>query len=232
MPNLIVNRGDAVPNLHGFQGSIVFNEELLRLEGHSETLRLMLVDNAFRPGTSCLSLSISSERKGVSPWDLVSRQLNGLTAANLREYVLEVDRRHPMEKRWDVLHGTDGQRVFRERYAGIQVFHAPLVHRIKPLKAVPTNWTMAHVKQALANGQFRNLRCDAQYSDDYARDAMNNYYAGSLDAMEFLARLVTAGADSHIPSGRCGWRTALDPKTMMVYVNQHTFDRNSFTLVL
>ncbi|KWA84039.1 hypothetical protein WL29_21985 [Burkholderia ubonensis] len=232
MVNLTINSGDTVPKLRGFQGSIVFNDELLHLEGRSDNVRLMLVDNAFRPGTSCPSLSIQSEIMGVSPWDLIARQLSGLTAANLREYVLEVGRRHPMEKNWDVLHGADGQRVFRVQYQGTQVFHAQLIHRIKPLKAVPARWTMAHVKQALANGQFRNLRCDAQYSDDYARDAMNSYYAGPLDTMVFLERLVTAGADSHIPSGRCGWGTALDPKTMTVYVNQHTFDRNSFTLVL
>ena len=232
MPNLTINRGDAVPKLRGFQGSIVFNDVLLHLVGRSDLLSVTLVDHAFLPGKTCLSFSISADDKGVSPWDLVAHQLNGLTAANLREYALTIERRHPLEKDCDVLHGTDGQRVFRRRYPGTQVFHAPLVHRIKPLKALPTRWSMAHVKQALANGQFKSLRCVGRYSDDYARDALNNYSAGPLDSMAFLERLVTAGAESYITSGQCGWRTALDPATMTVHVNQHTFDRNSFTLVL
>lgn len=228
----IVTQADQAASLHEFYGTRVFNEELLHLFGRPDLINVTLVDNAFLPGKSCLSVSIRSNDERKSPWDLVERQLNGLTAANLREYVLTIERRHPFDKICDVLDGTDGQRIFRRRYAGIQVFHAALLHRIKPLKAVPTRWNMGHVKQALANGQFRNLRCDAQYSDDFARDALNNYYAGPLEALPFLERLVTAGADSYITSSQCGWGTALDLATMTVCVNQHTFDRNSFTLVL
>jgi hypothetical protein len=134
--------------------------------------------------------------------------------------------------RWDVLQGIDGQRVFRTHIPGSQVFHARFLHRIPRLMAIPERWTLMHVKQALANGQFRNLRCDGQYSDDYKRDAMNNNYERPLDAIHFLERLVSVGAESGLSAGRSGWGTTLDRQTMKVYVSQHNFDNNSFTLVL
>lgn len=230
MSTLILHAGEPVPNLRNFEGEIEFTDELLHLHSSARTVTLTLLDNALRRGAFVPKLQFSCKGKPV--WELIAAQLNDLSPRSLREYVLEIERRHPLVGQWDVLEGNDGQRVFRTHIPGSQVFHERFVNRIPRLKAVPERWTLMHVKQALANGQFKDLRCDSQYSDDYARDVLNDYYAGALEASAFLARLVSAGSDSGISAGQCGWETSLNAGTMKVMVNQHSFDNNSFTLVL
>jgi hypothetical protein len=232
MKSLIINAGDPAPSLRSFKGDLEFTAQLLQVESYGRVVCLTLLDNALLRGATVPTLQFSSEHGPKGVWKLISAQLNGLTAENLREYVLEIERRHPLTGRWDVLQGIDGQRVFRTHIPGSQVFHARFLHRIPRLMAIPERWTLMHVKQALANGQFRNLRCDGQYSDDYKRDAMNNNYERPLDAIHFLERLVSVGAESGLSAGRSGWGTTLDRQTMKVYVSQHNFDNNSFTLVL
>ncbi len=227
MPTTIILAGDPEPDLLKREGAppYEFAQHQLRVEAGSYPL-MHLLDDVQRPGKdiSLFSFSVLPGFTGTA-WELLDAHLGGVTPARLRAYLVEIECRHPYAGSTSVLEGTDGQRLYRQRLRATSVYAVLALPRIPKLTAVPKKWTLADVKRALANGQFKELRCDGEYSDDYARDAMHNYHVGPRAAESILAPVMADGA-------RSGWRTYLDAETMRVTINQHHFNRNSFTLVL
>ena len=88
------------------------------------------------------------------------------------------------------------------------------------LKTAPAKWTLPHVCKALLNGQFKSLRCNGVYTDDYAYDAAVNFREGDLSdqAADFVRRIMES------PSGWWAYATGTT-----VSICCHHFDNNSFT---
>ena len=102
-----------------------------------------------------------------------------------------------------------------------KVYTALGMKRLRPLTEVPTKMTMAHVKRALANGQFKDLRCDADIHD--LGPVPSN--TGPRPVAPFLRQLVEAEQYT-------GWYVGYSAAVNRVTVNHHHFDRNSFELVI
>lgn len=153
-PTIVVNPGDAIPDLTTLQGTVDFATEKLRLSVNNiGALRVILADNAFIPGATCPTLTFLSYRRGVSIWEMLDKLLNGITPQNIRAYATEIERRHPRQGKNNVLHGIDGQRAFRSDRSTSRVFFTPAVGSVPRLERVPAKWSIEPLIQVLANAQ-------------------------------------------------------------------------------
>lgn len=110
---------------------------------------------------------------------------------------------------------TDSKRVFNP---------FTIKENYKPLKEKPSKWTLKHALRALVNNQYKNFKCDGQYSDDYAWDNANNYGKGEIkDVNYFIEKIINE------PSG---WKAREWDNNNLINVDCHSFNLNSFELVL
>ena len=111
--------------------------------------------------------------------------------------------------------------IYKSSLKGIRVFSPFNLDQIKPLKSEPKKWTITHVIRALLNGQYKSLKCNGVYTDDYAYDAAMNYRKGEIsDGQAFAQRILES------PSG--WWAYQQDES---VSICCHSFDSNSFVPV-
>jgi len=116
----------------------------------------------------------------------------------------------------------DSTRLFTKNVRkSSRVFSPFNAGKVKPLKAMPKKWTLTHVKKAILNGQYKDLRCTGTYSDDYAYDAAYNYQIGDLNGIDFIKDIIES------PSG---WWTS--ERNGVVSICCHSFDSNEFTPVI
>jgi len=117
---------------------------------------------------------------------------------------------------------TEGIKIYRSESKGVRVFSPFNLNNVKPLKAMPKKWTLTHVRSALVNGQFKDLRCNYVLTDDYAWDAAVDFRKGSIKApIEFIKGIIEN------PSG---WWTSFRDGSVAVCC--HSFDSNEFTPVV
>lgn len=117
---------------------------------------------------------------------------------------------------------VDNLEIWKSELKAIRVFSPFNLHYIKPLAELPKKWTLTHVYKVIVNGQFTGLKCDGQYSDDYAFDNSVNYMIGTINyPMAWIKKIIEhpSGWHCYISEGR-------------VHVNCHSFDCNSFTPVI
>ncbi|MEX3983784.1 hypothetical protein AB4Y45_32900 [Paraburkholderia sp. EG287A] len=153
-PARVVNPGDPIPDLTEFHGTIDFVAEKIRLtSNHLGCLRVILADNAFAPEATCPTFTFRSVRGGRSIWQQLEPILNGITPANIREYVCEIERRHPRHGSTHQMIGTDGQQVHRFNRPASRVYFTPALANVPALDDLPRKWSFALLTQALANGQ-------------------------------------------------------------------------------
>jgi len=112
----------------------------------------------------------------------------------------------------------DNFTVYFDILEGVRVFSPFAFSHLKPLNALPKKWTIPHVIRALANDQFTDLRCDGEYTDDYASDAQTDCNRGPREAMTIIYDLVKDVGS---------WRTYLADDGR-VRVCCYTFNNNSF----
>ncbi len=106
---------------------------------------------------------------------------------------------------------------------GVRVYSPFALDRLKPLKETPKKWTVKHAIRAIANGQYKELRCKGYYTDDYAMDAAYDFRRGEIKAPhDFIQKII-----EH-PSG---WWSSLG-ETGCVNLCCHHFDSNGFVLDL
>ncbi|MBX4272028.1 hypothetical protein [Clostridium estertheticum] len=56
--------------------------------------------------------------------------------------------------------------------------------------AQPTKWKIGNIVKAILSGQIYEGKCDSMLSDDYSRDAENNFYKGRIDLLELCKELI------------------------------------------
>lgn len=115
----------------------------------------------------------------------------------------------------------EGVKVGKTSKKAIDVFNPMTIKETyKPLKEVPSKWTLKHALRAIANFQFEDLRCDGVYTDDYAWDNAVNYQMKEIkNTAYFLKKVIES---------KSGWRVYdCDGR---INVNCHYFDTNSFKL--
>jgi hypothetical protein len=235
---IIVQPGDAIPDLESVIGCIEFTEHRLQLrtDGSSNYpesedsvrraprstphhgVELILLDNALLPGRYCPAFNFYSDLRGRTVWELFKALLTDLSPATLRAYLLEIEERHPRNARLGGiarLRGSDGQDLFTRSYPSTRVFSLAMVGRIRPIPAAPGLWDMSAVKAALANGQFENLKAK-----------------GGISALALLEEVVTKNLGRYYPDCDFGWSTKLDHPTRNVSISRHGRPHSSFTLKL
>ncbi len=105
-----------------------------------------------------------------------------------------------------------------------RVFSPFALSRITPLKEIPKKWTLTHVYKALVNHQYKDLKCEGVYTDDYAFDAAYDFQKGVIgNGLSFISKIIES------PSG---WYAYQDKEDGRVSINCHSFDCNSFIPVL
>lgn len=150
-------------------------------------------------------------------------QAPGLGSQALASYLRKIAVKNPMYGRSYVrMHGTDGQDVQRSRVPSSRVYSKLGMSRLEPLPAKPAKPTMEHVKRALANGQYRDLRGDSGVIGSPAPDSR----VGALDVDEFLWKLV--GLQDY-----AGWYVGFrKDEPYRVIVANGWLECNSFELVI
>jgi hypothetical protein len=115
--------------------------------------------------------------------------------------------------------------IHRSEAKGVRTFSPLHLHRVKPLSSAPKKWTIRSAYRAVVNGQFQWLKSDGTYTDDYARDAANDFYRGEIENhLPWIANIIER------PSG---WRVWVDDEDeQIISVNCHSFDLNSFKFCL
>lgn len=187
---------------------------LLRYQPYRSTYLIQDLSNAFKSGQSCPAFSLQYPHE--DNWRELVQDVDGDMGELLARLMDQT-----ADKGGIALPIAHGITVHRRSIPGVNTFSPFHLNRFKPLPAEPAKWTLAHMKRALANGQYEDLRCDGVYTDDYARDAERNYEVGPLKAMELLRNLIESSS---------GWRTYA--ANGRVHVNCHHFDLNSFRLNL
>jgi hypothetical protein len=227
MTDTIIHKGQPIPELLNLYGKVYIEEHQLSYQMYQDSLRIMLLDNALATGKTCAEYVISTQGYRGHSVDIINvfAKLTGeFNIQNVKRHLLGLtftaDRYHNMSQNLD----EEGTVTVSLSYRDSNRTFSPFtLERLKPLKEIPKKWNITTAKRALANNQFRNLRCNGCYSDDYAYDAAVNFHKGPRAATPLLEDLVTS------PSG---WWTSLDEQTGSVSICCHHFDSNSFTLDL
>ncbi|SHJ62887.1 hypothetical protein SAMN02745165_02810 [Malonomonas rubra DSM 5091] len=196
---------------------LYFEEQQVKMKRSQGQVRITDLSEAMKSGRQCRSYSLNdTEECGALNW-LSSRSFDwplifaGLGALPWADRFREFD---AIE--------VEGAKVYMEDVKAIRVYSPFNLAVIKPLKEEPKKWTLRHVLRALLNGQFKELRCDGQYSDDYAGDAARNFGRGEIaNARAFARRIMES------PSG---WWTHSGENSVSVCC--HHFDSNSFVFDL
>lgn len=86
---------------------------------------------------------------------------------------------------------------------------------------IPKKWGVQHIIKGILSGQIKEGQCIQILTDDYSRDAENNFYKGKLDLMEFCKDLV-----EHTSGWRCNVDKINEDGTISLDVNMYSFNRN------
>lgn len=227
MPDTLIRKGQPIPDLLNLYGKVYIEEHQLSYQMYQDHLRITLLDNALATGKTCAEYVVSTQGfrgHAVDIINMFTRLVGEFSIPAVKRHLMSLtftaDRYGNMSRNLD----EEGTMTVSLSYRDSNRVFSPFsLERLKPLKEIPKKWNITTVKRALANNQFRNLRCNGRYSDDYAYDAAVNFHKGAIAAMPLLEDLVTS------PSG---WWTSLDEKTNNVSICCHHFDSNSFTLDL
>lgn len=115
--------------------------------------------------------------------------------------------------------------VYREDGKGIRTFSAAHLDQVKPLTSIPKKWTVRLAMRAVLTGQVEQWFVDGVYTDDYARDAANNFRRGELENYLSKARKIWES-----PSGWKVWPEN-EGRTELSF-NCHSFDTNTINVDL
>lgn len=123
----------------------------------------------------------------------------------------------------DLLKATELEGYTCREYSqkGVHTF-SPFVE-VKPIKE-PTKWTASHLAKAILSGQVYHGITEGRYSDDYARDAEENYGRGRPVHLEEVAR-------SLIEDGKSGLHfrhEELEDGTTEISLSTYSYDYKKF----
>lgn len=194
-------------------------EPQCKIHEYQGSIHITLLENAMIKGKTCPSFTIN--------WDSHSNEcflLNWLQERFNYSLVALIDYLKGLE----LVEGYKGKIYLtenlevtlydRESYRTFSPFSNGSYN---PLKEVPKKWSLTYAIRAILNGQFKALKCDSQYTDDYAGDAACNFMKGEIqEAKSFIKGIIES------PSG---WRSYVSERGEVI-LNCHHFNNNSFTL--
>jgi len=192
---------------------------------YNGSCEIILLENAFSRGKDCPRYSINFDYRGINGDNLpfhnqFLRDFNHSLEAivkYLENIEFGVNKWGSFESAEYV--GQEGAKfdIYKSLIKGVRVYSPFHLDRVKRLKQAPKKWTVSHVCKALINGQYKDLRCESVYTDDYAFDAAYNFQKGSLDGLAFAKRVLES------PSG--WWASNYSGN---ISICCHHFDNNSF----
>lgn len=208
---------------------LIFSDLMLRVSRYSgsDTWRVTDLKDALSAGKVCTTYGFYNN--GVHANLIVTTWISSEFGCDMQNLFAWADDLGWTEGRYgypthSITHNGETINISRTDTKAVRVFSPLSLDRIKPLKEAPKKWTVAHAMRALVNGQYKNLRCNGVYTDDYARDAAMNYREGEItNAVAFAERII---------SSPCGWWVGNHRGGDVVSICCHHFDNNEFTFVL
>jgi hypothetical protein len=189
-------------------------EENIKLQLIGGCISVVWLDNAGKQGKTCkhLRLQFGTNERMLAYLDENFPSLNDF-----------IDIARSLAQGSVLAHRLPCEMSIENRYS-LRVFSPFSLGLLKPLTVVPEKWTMVHVRRALANNQFSDLRCTGRYSDDYAHDSDTNF---SRDEKVCALTLLESMVDSHF-----GWKTRTDAITNEVIIRCFHSDNYRMSLSL
>lgn len=165
----------------------------MRFQMFSDQLRVTELTNALKRGKECIEITLV-ETEGcdiLNTWHRLGNDIDLL----LNEAGVELDRAEETGSKQRFgpdarLESIDGRslKVYRSAITGVRVY-SPFTS-VNRLKSIPKKWTIPHVIRGLLNGQIK-VTNDMTLTDDYARDAADNFGKGKkIDCHEFAKDLI------------------------------------------
>ena len=227
MSNRIIAAGAEHPDYLNGIDALFFEELNIRYKMYRHSIEVTFIENALLAGQCCPRITLhhtgpTQDRCAV--YNYLQEKMGDFTFPKLSYYLKATFASLFLSKDSDFYENvqlTSEVSATLQLFKGTRVFSPFALGRLNPLKERPAKWMLAHVKRALANGQFSNLRCNQYLTDDYAHDAACNFRAGSIEAMPLLEDLIES------PSG---WWTTLQGDHVSICC--HSFNSNSFELKL
>jgi len=139
-----------------------------------------MLQNALETGKSCIQYCIS----WGSGFDAEGylKFLNWLSLISESKCITSLLAHLKIAKYYDSPDGNEscaeleqGLKVVKIEVNARQVFSPFKLERIKPLTVIPEKPNAGHLIKLLANGQYRFLRQDYKYTDDYSFDASDDF---------------------------------------------------------
>lgn len=188
---------------------------------YANSLVLTDITNALKVGKECQGYAINVWPASPAALHNFWNKAGG-TPEKVWEYLEALDfAENYSEKMNDAGSGEITLTVYRRSVKGVRMYSPFALANMKPLKEIPSKWTVRHAIRALVNKQVEGVRKNYYLTDDYAGDAASNFRKGEIDPID-LARQVMEAPD--------GWWSSLDGNSVKLVC--HTFDSNSFTLKL
>ncbi|MFI3255807.1 MAG: hypothetical protein R3Y63_16005 [Eubacteriales bacterium] len=170
------------------------------------SIQITDLSNAMKTGKEC-SQKVFSADKNYNNFD------------DMQNDLLEMG----IETLPDLLNATELEGYTCHEYSpkGVHTF-SPFVE-VKPIKE-PSKWTASHLAKAILSGQVFHAVSEGRFSDDYARDAEQNFGRGRPVHLEEVAR-------SLIEDGKSGLWFQHEQKedgTTEISLATHSFDYKKF----
>ena len=149
----------------------------MKIQADASVVRVTLLDNALLRGKECMQFGIGL-KKEWRPADVrqaILERLPEATLKSLHEMLTKTALEFPLAPGSSENYGDACLSIFRQSVPAIRVYSPLLKARLPRMTARPGRWQASHAVRLLANGQFADLKCLGQYSDDYRRDSERNY---------------------------------------------------------
>lgn len=186
----------------------VYIEDLnVCLKKYRDRLSVIDLENAMKPGKTCIKYSLVSKRTNDFEWSgnfIVRYLLESMSIEefvdNLKQGTLEVPQKLDF---------------YTYEMKSVRTF-SPFV---KTKEQDLDKLTVAKLPKAILAGQIEDVECAGYYTDDYLRDYANNYSIGvKKDKMELAMELVEDGTQGWFLSKRVDGVLSLHCYSFLSYV--------------
>ena len=206
-------------------GTTYYAEDVkLKIHHYYGSLRITDISDALRTGKECTEISINVRCARAEETPIISELLHKFDYdfKKIFDHFLSMEWN---EREWGGYKEIEFENmttVYRGELKAIRIFSPFNLSNMKPLREIPKKWTVRHVLRLIVNGQYKDLKCDGRYTDDYAYDAAYNYGMGTIENGIAFAKSII-----ECPSG---WWVYNREETLSICC--HTFDTNSLTPVI
>ncbi len=156
--------------------TIYFVELQAMIHQYASSIRIVDLTNALENGKTCDTYSINwglaCDAEGYTNF-LNWADIVGSTILDVFNHISKIEYETDRYGNESAKLGN-GLQVHRYKSKSNSTFSPFKLARLKPLTDMPSKFTVLHLIRLIANGQYRLLKTNYSFTDDYAWDAANN----------------------------------------------------------